>query len=128
MGKIPISNIKTGNALQKPFTFEVNCYGLQPTTPIPVKIYFAGNTQADGMLKLADGNQSVAKGVGIALVNDKGVKLPFSKDRSIKLDWQRSDPSAEVYRFSGNARYAPVGGEMKPGRGDATMSLVIDYN
>jgi type 1 fimbria pilin len=129
MGKVAISNIKSGPALEQRYTFEVRCRGMQPTTPAPMKIYFEGNSNANGMLNLTGAGQTgVAQGVAIELKNDKGTKLPFNKPGAINLDWQRSEVDAEVYRFSGTARYAASSREIKAGRADATMTYVLDYN
>ncbi|BBN53714.1 hypothetical protein TRE132_18390 [Pseudomonas chlororaphis subsp. aurantiaca] len=129
MGKQMIENIKKGSIPEVPFNFDVRCDGLKPNTKVPVKVYFEGNAQADGMLKLSSlGQSGVASGVGISLVNDKGAKLPFDITRSIALDWNRDAADGSIYRFSGKAKYAPTGGEMKPGKGDATMNFVINYN
>ncbi|AZD86844.1 hypothetical protein C4K14_4022 [Pseudomonas chlororaphis subsp. aureofaciens] len=129
MGKQTIQNIKNGAVKEVPFNFDVRCEGLKPNTPVPVKIYFEGNYQADGLLKLSNlGRAGVASGVGISLVNDKGIKLPFDIARSIALDWDRETADGSVYRFSGRAKYALTGGEVKAGKGDATMNFVINYN
>ncbi|WDG79839.1 fimbrial protein [Pseudomonas chlororaphis] len=129
MGKQTIDNLKKGSVKEVPFNFDVRCEGLKPDTKVPVKVYFEGNSQADGLLKLAQlGQAGVASGVGISLVNDKGVKLPFAISRSIALDWNREIAEGSIYRFSGSAKYAPTGGEIKPGKGDATMSFVLNYN
>ncbi|MGY3256769.1 fimbrial protein [Pseudomonas chlororaphis] len=129
MGKQTIQHIKNGSVKEVPFNFDVRCDGLKPDTKVPVKVYFEGNSQADGMLKLANlGQAGVASGVGISLVSDKGVKLPFAISRSIALDWNREIAEGSIYRFSGSAKYVPTGGEIKPGKGDATMSFVLNYN
>ncbi|MCP1480360.1 MULTISPECIES: fimbrial protein [Pseudomonas] len=129
MGKQTIDNLKKGSVKEVPFNFDVRCEGLKPDTKVPVKVYFEGNSQADGLLKLSNlGQAGVASGVGISLVNDKGVKLPFDISRSIALDWNREIAEGSIYRFSGSAKYAPTGGEIKPGKGDATMSFVLNYN
>ncbi|CAI8711875.1 fimbrial protein [Pseudomonas chlororaphis] len=129
MGKQTIQHIKNGSAREVPFNFDVRCSGLKSGAKVPVKVYFEGTSQADGMLKLSKlGQAGVAAGVGISLVNDKGVKLPFDIARSVALDWNRDAADGSIYRFSGKAKYAPTGGEMKPGKGDATMSFVINYN
>ncbi|AMS13483.1 fimbrial protein [Pseudomonas chlororaphis] len=129
MGKQTIANITRGSVREVPFNFDVRCEGLKPDTKVPVKVYFEGNSQADGMLKLANlGQAGVASGVGISLVSDKGVKLPFAISRSIALDWNREIAEGSIYRFSGSAKYVPTGSEIKPGKGDATMSFVLNYN
>lgn len=130
MGKQTIQHIKNGSAREVPFNFDVRCSGLTSGAKVPVKVYFEGTSQADGMLKLSNLGQSgvASGGGGISLVNDKGVKLPFDIARSVALDWNRDAADGSIYRFSGKAKYAPTGDEMKPGKGDATMSFVINYN
>ncbi|AZE51227.1 hypothetical protein C4K04_5585 [Pseudomonas chlororaphis] len=129
MGKVPISNIKSGAAPEKPFALDIRCRGIRPEKPVPVKIYFEGNSTGPGMLNLTGAGQtSVAQGVAIELKNDKGTKLPFDKPGAVSLDWQHSETDAEVYRFAGSARYTPSGGEIKAGKADATMTYVLDYN
>ncbi|AZD01032.1 hypothetical protein C4K27_1827 [Pseudomonas chlororaphis subsp. chlororaphis] len=129
MGKQTIENITKGSVREVPFNFDVRCEGLKPDTKVPVKAYFEGNSQADGLLKLVNlGQPGVASGVGISLVNNKGVKLPFDISRSVALDWNREIAEGSIYRFSGSAKYVPTGGEIKPGKGDATMSFVLNYN
>ncbi|MGE7959005.1 fimbrial protein [Pseudomonas sp. NPDC089530] len=129
MGKIAISNIQSGAALEQRYTFEVRCRGMRPTKPAPMKVYFEGNSTAAGMLNLTGAGQpGVAKGVVIEVKDDKGSKLPFNKPGAISLDWQRSEVDAEIYRFSGVARYTASGGEIKAGKADATMTYVLDYN
>ncbi|MFZ6048250.1 fimbrial protein [Pseudomonas sp. CR3202] len=129
MGQENIERLKTGRVAVRPFNFDVRCNGLKPTTTVPVKVYFAGNSTTDGMLALSGaGKSGVASGIGISLVNDKGVKLPFDKARAIRIEHHRSDEEGEIYRFSGTAKYALTSGEVKPGKADATMTYVIDYN
>ncbi|PMY59823.1 fimbriae assembly protein [Pseudomonas sp. FW305-25] len=129
MGQVPISNIKSGAAPEKPFALDIRCRGIRPEKPVPVKIYFEGNSTGPGMLNLTGAGQtSVAQGVAIELKNDKGTKLPFDKPGAVSLDWQYSETDAEVYRFAGSARYTPSGGEIKSGKANATMTYVLDYN
>ncbi|UQS88703.1 fimbrial protein [Pseudomonas chlororaphis subsp. piscium] len=129
MGKQTIQNIKNGAVKEVPFNFNMRCDGLKPDTKVPVKVYFEGNSQADGMLTLSNlGQPGVAAGVGISLVSDKGVKLPFDIARFVALVWNREVADGSVYRFTGSAKYTPTGGEMKPGKGDATMNFVLNYN
>ncbi|MFJ1253851.1 fimbrial protein [Cupriavidus sp. CuC1] len=128
MGKELARGIQAGTASKKDFSFEIRCEG-KPNKLPPVKVYFQGDSPAAGMLRLSDaGKPGVASGVGIALTNNRGVKLPFSGASTIALDWRRSETGGEVYGFSGIASYAPIGGEVKPGRANATMTYVLDYN
>lgn len=129
MGKVVAANIRNGNTQAQNFNFNVYCKGLRPTQPAPVKIYFEGPTTSDGLLKFNDAGQShVASGAAIELTNGKGVRLPFNEDKALNLDWQQSQPDAEVYHFAGQARYVPSGGEVKAGKADAVLSYVLVYN
>ncbi|MFC5694384.1 fimbrial protein [Pseudomonas sp. GCM10022186] len=129
MGQENIERIRSGRSAVHPFNFDVRCTGLKPNATVPVKVYFEGNSSSDGILALSGaGTAGVASGFGIALVNDKGVKLPFAKARSVQIQHHRSDEEGEIYRFSGTAKYVLTSGEVKPGKADATMTYVIDYN
>ncbi|WP_338806720.1 fimbrial protein [Pseudomonas chlororaphis] len=129
MGKVVAANIRNGNTQAQNFNLNVYCKGLRPTQPAPVKIYFEGPTTSDGLLKFNDAGQShVASGAAIELTNGKGVRLPFNEDKALNLDWQQSQPDAEVYHFAGQARYVPSGGEVKAGKADAVLSYVLVYN
>ncbi|AZD06323.1 hypothetical protein C4K26_0901 [Pseudomonas chlororaphis] len=129
MGKVAVANIRTGNTQAQNFNLNVYCKGLRPTQPAPVKIYFQGATTSDGLLKFNDAGQShVASGAAIELTNGKGTRLPFTPSQALNLDWQHSQPDAEVYHFAGQARYVPSGGEVKAGKADAVVSYVLVYN
>ncbi|RIZ50943.1 hypothetical protein AXX04_29995 [Pseudomonas aeruginosa] len=60
--------------------------------------------------------------------NSKGVDLPFAKARALALTWQSSVPDAEIYSFSGKARYVATGGDITGGKADATLTYVLEYN
>jgi type 1 fimbria pilin len=129
MGKEPIERIKSGRAAEYSFSLEVACGTTKPSNPLPVKLYFEGDNEAAGLLRLSGrGSPGVAAGVGIALTSDKGVKLPFTQANALTMDWNRSSPDGEVYRFTGKARYAPTTGTITAGSGNATLNFVIQYN
>ncbi|MBJ9963851.1 type 1 fimbrial protein [Burkholderia seminalis] len=129
MGKEIIERIKSGRAAEHPFSLEVACGTNKPGNPLPVKVYFEGDNEAEGLLRLSGrGTPGVASGIGIALTSDKGVKLPFIKANALTMDWNRSSPEGEVYRFTGKARYAPTTGAITVGSGNATLNFVIEYN
>lgn len=129
MGKEIIERIKSGRAAEHPFSLEVACGTNKPGNPLPVKVYFEGDSEAEGLLRLSGrGTPGVAAGIGIALTSDKGVKLPFIKANALTMDWNRSSPEGEVYRFTGKARYAPTTGAITVGSGNATLNFVIEYN
>nr|WP_295376359.1 fimbrial protein [Pseudoxanthomonas sp.] len=129
LGKATTSLIRQNAIPKKNFSFEVSCKSPEFTQKPAVKIYFEGKTQ-NGLLALTGaGDPGTATGVGIELTDDQGInKLPFAKNSAINLSWLRRDPDAEVYRFSGHARYVPSGGEVKAGAGDATLTYVLEYN
>lgn len=86
MGKQQITQISANAAPKKTFTFEVRCRGSKPSTPIPVKVHFEGDSPAEGQLNLSGAGQpSVAKGVQIALTTPEGAKLPFNKAKAVDL-------------------------------------------
>lgn len=127
MGKASIPSLKSGATPEKTFTFDVRCRGMRPEKPVPVKIYFEGDSTASGMLNLSGAGQaSVAQVVAIDLKNDKSSKLPFNKSDAINLNWQRSE--ADICRFSGSTRYAASGSEIKPGKADAALLHALEYN
>ncbi|RQT00792.1 fimbrial protein [Burkholderia seminalis] len=129
MGKEPIERIKGGRAAEHPFSLEVACGTNKPGNPLPVKVYFEGDNAAAGLLRLSErGTPGVAAGVGIALTSDRDVKLPFNQGDALTMDWNRSSPDGEVYRFTGKAKYAPTTGAITAGRGNATLNFVIQYN
>lgn len=129
MGKEAIQQIKNGQAAEHSFSLEVACGTNKPSNPLPVKVYFEGDNEAAGLLRLSGrGTPGVAAGVGIALTSDKGVKLPFTQANALTMDWNRSSTDGEVYRFTGKARYAPTTGAITAGSGNAALNFVIQYN
>jgi len=131
MGKELIERIRYVEAPRHAFSLEVVCGTNKPGNPLPVKVYFEGDSYADGGLRLAGhGTEGVASNVGIMLRSDKGTYLPFTPGRALAMDWSRSSAEGEVYRFSATATYVPMSpmSPMKPGRADATMNFIIEYN
>jgi len=130
MGSQHMNKIASKTAPKKSFSFEIHCHGPNPNKPVPVKIYFEGSSPADGLLNLSGhGREDVARGIYIELTTIDGRKLPFSKQSSVNLEWLRSEKNSEVYRFSGQAQYVQNMTEMlKPGKADATMTYVLEYN
>ncbi|MBV6221830.1 fimbrial protein [Pseudomonas aeruginosa] len=129
MGKVAAYNVRTGVTQAQNFDLSVYCKGWRPAQPAPVKIYFEGSTTTDGLLKFTGAGQSqVASGAAIELTDSNGARLPFTASKALNLDWQYSQPDAEVYHFSGKARYVPSGGEVRPGKADAVVSYVLVYN
>ncbi|PAJ79654.1 hypothetical protein CJO71_17905 [Burkholderia ubonensis] len=129
MGKEPVERIRSGRAPEHSFSLEVACGTNKPNNPLPVKVYFEGDNEATGLLRLSGrGTPGVAAGVGIALTSDKGVKLPFTQAGALTMDWNRSSPDGEVYRFTANAKYVPTTGAITAGSGNATLNFVVQYN
>ncbi|MDT4814349.1 Fimbrial protein [compost metagenome] len=121
--------VQQGQVTEKAFSLNIRCDGLNPTTKPPVKIYYEGKSPRDGVLDLTGAGQpGVAKGVGIALTNDKGVALPFTKAKALPLTWQASAPDAELYRFDAKAKYIATGGEVTAGKANTTLTYVLEYN
>lgn len=127
MGKAALSQLNTNQAPIKHVSLDIRCMGLSHEKAPPVKIYFEGSNAGAGLLNLAAQDKG-AKGVQLALENDKGRPLPFSKSNALTMDWDHTDSQGEVYRLPIKARYVKSGASMTPGRADAEMSYVIEYN
>jgi len=131
MGKELIERIRYAEAPKHAFSLEVVCGTNKPGKPLPVKVYFEGDNERDGLLRLAGhGTEGVASNVGIMLESDKGAWLPFTPGRALAMDWSRSSAEGEVYRFSATATYIPItfSSRVKPGRADAMMNFIIQYD
>ncbi len=78
------------------------------------------------MLNLTPGG---AEGIGVALTTPTGVKLPFSKWAGLAMQWVKSEEDGERYTFEFQAKYTRKGSaKIKPGRADAVLNYVLDYN
>ncbi|QBR32081.1 MULTISPECIES: fimbrial protein [Pseudomonas] len=124
LGKVAIPLLEQ----QTPRTvgLSVLCTGLLPGSNLPVKIYFEGNNEGAGLLNLTPGG---AEGIGVALTTPAGVKLPFSKWAGLAMQWVKSEEDGERYTFEFNAKYARKGSaKIKPGRADAVLNYILDYN
>ncbi|MFG8567299.1 MULTISPECIES: fimbrial protein [Pseudomonas aeruginosa group] len=129
MGHPYAALVKQGQVEEHTFSLTIRCEGMNSTTKPPVKIYFEGNAVRDGLLRLSgDGQAGVARGVGIELKNDRGVALPFAKERALPLAWRDSAPDAEIYGFAGKAKYVATESEIKAGKADAVLTYVLEYN
>ncbi|AZF03593.1 MULTISPECIES: fimbrial protein [unclassified Pseudomonas] len=129
LGRFFVGQVKSGSAAPKSFSFDVSCTGVPAGKPLPVKVYFVGDSPSAGTLNLSGrGGSGVAKGVVIGLENDKGVALPFDRANAVPIEWQNSQPLGEVYRFNGLAKYIPRGGDIQPGVANAVMTMVLEYN
>lgn len=128
LGKVPASQVRRNDALWSEFSVDIQCKSEEFTQKPPVKAYFEGNVSG-GLLALSGtGDPEVASGVGIQLTDEQGKALPFARANAMALPWIRRDPTAEVYKLSGKARYAANGSEIKPGKADATLTYVLEYN
>ncbi|EPB6601556.1 TPA: fimbrial protein [Pseudomonas aeruginosa] len=106
----------------------VLCTGLLPGSNLPVKIYFEGDNAGPGMLNLTPGG---AEGIGVALTTPAGVKLPFNQWAGLAMQWIQSEEGGERYTFEFNAKYASKVSSslrIKPGRANAVLSYILDYN
>ncbi|WP_256657714.1 fimbrial protein [Pseudomonas sp. R5-89-07] len=129
LGRFFVGQVRSGSAAPKSFSFDVSCAGVPAGKPLPVKVYFVGDSPSAGTLYLSGrGSSGVAKGVVIGLENDKGVALPFDRANAVPIEWQSSQPSGEVYRFDGLAKYMPGGGSIQPGMANAVMIIVLEYS
>ncbi|UDI94638.1 fimbrial protein [Pseudomonas sp. IAC-BECa141] len=105
---------------------EILCTGVLPGTKLPLKVYFEGSNDGPGMLNLTPGG---AEGIGISLTTASGVKLPFNKAGGLAMKWVKTEQDGELYSFDFDAKYARKGGvEPKPGRADAVLNYILDYN
>ena len=124
LGKIPITFLER----QTPHSVSLSvlCTGLLPGSKLPVRIYFEGSNEGSGMLNLTPGG---ASGVGVALTTPTGVKLPFTKWNGLAMQWLKSEEDGERYTFDFNAKYARKGSaKITPGRADAVLNYILDYN
>ncbi|XVO84812.1 fimbrial protein [Pseudomonas palleroniana] len=124
LGKVAIPLLEQ----QVPHTIGLNvlCTGLLPGSKLPVRVYFEGSNEGSGMLNLTPGG---AEGVGVALTTPAGVKLPFAKWSGIAMQWVRTEEGGERYTFEFNAKYARKGSaKITPGRADAVLNYILDYN
>ncbi|MDF3865955.1 fimbrial protein [Pseudomonas denitrificans (nom. rej.)] len=124
LGTLSLASIDSGPT--KNFHLNVLCTGLPAGTNLPVKVYFEGNSDGPGRLNIAPGG---AEGVEIALSSAQGKKLPFNKSDALNLTWINSDPAGERYDLEVDARYARKPGEVaKPGKADAVLNYILEYN
>ncbi|MDF3865954.1 fimbrial protein [Pseudomonas denitrificans (nom. rej.)] len=125
-------NIKLGSvhaaelasARAKSFDLDVVCHGAAPGSNLPVSVYFEGSSDSDGHLNLNPGG---AGGVEVSLTSDNR-PLPFNKTSALSMSWQRTEENGEIYRLPIDARYIYKDkNNFKPGRADATMNYILEY-
>lgn len=130
--KVPMGKIWSGdlpsNTRTETFSLDVRCSGLRAGTKLPVKAYFEGDSSGPGRLELRSGG---ATGVEILLRGGPGagVALPFYKSQAIEMTWQGTDTEGELYTLPITARYAKKANtKVVPGRADAVLNYIIEYN
>lgn len=129
MGIAAVSAVRADASPIRSYSMDVRCEGAHPGSPAPVKVYFVGNTTPEGVLRLSN-LPDAAVGVGISVLTPDGTKLPFSdRGKALDMTWVENLNGADRYRFEGRAKYVtiPGAGEPQPGRADAVMSYVLDY-
>lgn len=123
MGRVAIADL---GKTQKSFNLDVLCSGLPAGTNLPVKVYFEGDSDGAGRLNLLPGG---AQGVEISLLNDRGVKLPFSLAGALGMTWIRSESHGEIYRLPMVAEYVKKASQkFEAGKGNATLNYILEYN
>ncbi|MDF3202866.1 hypothetical protein P3C29_29675 [Pseudomonas sp. 1912-s] len=123
MGSVLAADVGT---LNRSFNLDVLCSGMPAGTKVPVKVYFEGNSDGAGLLNLEPGG---AEGVEILLVNDRGVRLPFSQGSALAMTWMRSEAKGEVYRLPVVAEYKQKASrKIRAGKANATLNYILEYN
>lgn len=126
MGKVWSGELKANTTRTEALNLDVLCTGLPAGSKLPVKVYFEGASPGDGRLNLLGAG---ASGVEISLQNGKGQALPFAQSRAMSMDWLRSDIDGELYSLPIRARYVKKSGAaVEPGRADAVLNYVLQYN
>ncbi|MBD8557123.1 type 1 fimbrial protein [Pseudomonas fluorescens] len=125
---IPMGRVSFGQLgeKQKAFNLDVLCSGMAAGTKVPVKVYFEGDSDGPGRLNLEPGG---AQGVEISLLNDRGLRLPFSQGSAMQMTWTRSQPNGELYRLPVVAEYARKASEkIEAGKANGTLNYILEYN
>ena len=130
--KVPMGSVWTGelsgHAKTTAFDLGVRCIGLPRGSKLPVKAYFEGDSPGDGRLNLLGGG---ATGAVIELRTGlgAGTALPFSAGQAVNMTWLRSDAEGELYTLPIKARYVQKPGvKVEPGKADAVLNYIIEYN
>lgn len=129
MGLAAISMVRADVSPVRNYALDVICEGTPAGSPPPVRVYFEGDATPDGLLRLSELPETAA-GIGIAVTSTSGTPLPFAnRAKALGMTWIGRSNGKDRYRFEGRARYVAMpGAEPKPGRADAVMSYVLDYN
>lgn len=126
MGEVDIGDVESGTAQEADFQIDIRCMGAKPSTPPPVKVTFSRSSGSEpGLLGIQEG-AGAASGVAIALTDKDGNKVMFSPTAT-STTWLRSDQTAEIYRFSGKAKYVKTGSAVTPGKANGNLTYVINY-
>ncbi|WP_025128988.1 fimbrial protein [Pseudomonas sp. PH1b] len=133
MGKVWAGDMQAEATPSKSFDLDVLCTGLPAASKLPVKVYFEGNSSTDGRLSLnALGAPGVARGVEVSLLGGSGdTPLPFHKSyKALSMQWTATSPQGELYNLPIKARYVKIGwnSQVKPGKADATLNYILEYN
>lgn len=128
MGDVDARDVELGDTKETSFHVDIRCFGAKPSTPPPVNITFSGASSwtASGLLGIKE-ETGAASGVAIALSDKYDNKINFSPAIT-KTNWLKSDQTAEIYRFSGKAKYVKSGtSAVRSGMANASITYVISY-
>ncbi len=128
MGAVTLSSLRADASPIRSYDLNVTCEG-GPTGKPPVKIYFVGETTPQGVLRLSR-YPYTATGVGIAVSDTNGNPLPFTdQKKALEITHVGRINDIDRYHFQGRAQYVTIPeGQLGPGRADAAMTYVLDYN
>ncbi|BAN49150.1 fimbrial protein [Metapseudomonas resinovorans] len=126
MGNAVAAVVANRTAPVRDYSIDISCSGGNGANS-PVRLYFAGDLNANGVLSLSNAGQAgVARNVGIEL-RSAGRLLPRNRENALPLAWTGRSGDRDFYRFNGQARYVPLNLPVAPGRANATLTYVLDY-
>ena len=130
--KVPMGSVWTGelsgHAKTTAFDLGVRCIGLPRGSKLPVKAYFEGDSPGDGRLNLLGGGAMGAE-IELRTGQGAGTALPFSVGQAVNMSWLRSDAEGELYTLPIKARYVQKPNtKVEPGKADAVLNYIIEYN
>lgn len=127
MGAATVSSMRANASPVRSYDLDVTCED-GPTGVPPVKIYFVGETTPQGVLRLSEVPHT-ATGVGIAVSDTNGNPLPFDRKKALRMTHVGRIKDIDRYHFQGRAQYVTIPErQLGPGRADAAMTYVLDYN
>lgn len=123
MGAVDASVV--GTTAGRDFSLQAKCNHDGPSgQPLPVKVYFEGDTAGPGRLNLAAGG---AQGIEISLTDDTGRPMPFSEINAVNMT--SPDTTTGNYMLRVNAEYVQKPGQkIIPGQANATLNYIFEYN